>query len=125
MSRKRESKVGTTRAEAVSRRRMLEGLGALAAVTACGSNTDSTTGAAGGPGVAGSPGAAGAANNLAGAAFSKSIHEAVEPYKRRTALSAYADAMKADEAGNSGRHATATKVGNKVVAQIQMVVDPT
>jgi len=58
-------------------------------------------------------------------AFSKSIHEAVEPYKRRTSLSAYADAMKADEAGNSGRHCTATKVGDKVVAQIQMVVDPT
>ncbi len=36
MARKRESKVGTTPAKAVSRRRMLEGLGALAAVTACG-----------------------------------------------------------------------------------------
>ena len=58
-------------------------------------------------------------------AFSKSIHEAVEPYKRRTTLSAYTDAMAANEAGNSGRHATATKVGNKVVAQIQMIVDPT
>jgi len=57
--------------------------------------------------------------------FSKSVHEAVEPYKRRTMLSAYGDAMKADEGNNSGRHATATKVGNKVVAQIQMVVDPT
>ncbi|HEY0468869.1 MAG TPA: hypothetical protein VGC79_31975 [Polyangiaceae bacterium] len=57
--------------------------------------------------------------------FSKSIHEAVEPYKRRTTLSAYNAAMAADEAGNSGRHCTATKVGNKVVAQIQMVVDPT
>jgi protocatechuate 3,4-dioxygenase beta subunit len=58
-------------------------------------------------------------------AFSKSIHESAEPYKRRTSLSAYADAMAANESGNSGRHATATKVGNKVVAQIQMVVDPT
>ena len=68
MARKRESKVGTTLAEAVSRRRMLEGLGALAAVTACGSNSDNgTPGGAGGPGAAGSPGAAGAANNLAGA----------------------------------------------------------
>ena len=57
-------------------------------------------------------------------AFSKSIHESAEPYKRRTMLSAYNDAMAANEAGNSGRHATATKVGNKVVAQIQMVVDP-
>ena len=56
--------------------------------------------------------------------FSKTIHEAVEPYKRRTTLSAYADAMKADEAGNSGRHATATKMGDKVIAQIQMIVDP-
>jgi len=58
-------------------------------------------------------------------AFSKSVHEAVEPYKRRTMLSAYKDAMAANEAGNSGRHATATKVGNKVIAQIQMIVDPT
>ncbi len=57
--------------------------------------------------------------------FSKPIHESAEPYKRRTSLPAYADAMKADEAGNSGRHATATKVGDKVIAQIQMVVDPT
>ena len=57
--------------------------------------------------------------------FSKAVHEAVEPYKTRTKLSAYADAMAANEANNSGRHATATKVGNKVVAQIQMVVDPT
>ncbi|MEI9941936.1 MAG: hypothetical protein WDO69_32375 [Pseudomonadota bacterium] len=56
--------------------------------------------------------------------FSKSIHEAVEPYKRRTTLAAYAGAMAADESGNSGRHATATKVGDKVVAQIQMIVDP-
>ncbi len=57
--------------------------------------------------------------------FSKSIHEAVEPYKRRTTLSAYSAAMAADEPNNSGRHCTAMKVGNKVVAQIQMVVDPT
>jgi protocatechuate 3,4-dioxygenase beta subunit len=56
--------------------------------------------------------------------FSKSIHESAEPYKRRTMLSAYANAMAADESGNSGRHATAIKVGNKVVAQIQIVVDP-
>jgi len=58
-------------------------------------------------------------------AFSKSIHEAVEPYKRRTTLSAYTDAMAANESGNSGRHCTATKMGSKVIAQIQMVVDPT
>jgi len=57
--------------------------------------------------------------------FSKSVHEAVEPYKRRTSLSAYADAMAANESNNSGRHCTATKVGNKVIAQIQMIVDPT
>jgi len=57
--------------------------------------------------------------------FSKSIHESAEPYKRRTTLSAYNDAMAANEANNSGRHATATKMGNKVIAQIQMVVDPT
>jgi len=58
------------------------------------------------------------------AQFSKSIHESAEPYKRRTTLSAYANAMAADEPGNSGRHATAIKLGNKVVAQIQIVVDP-
>ena len=58
-------------------------------------------------------------------AFSKSVHEAVEPYKRRTTLSAYTDAMAANESGNSGRHCTATKTGNKVIAQIQMIVDPT
>lgn len=57
--------------------------------------------------------------------FSRSIHEAVEPYKRRTALSAYIDAMTPDEPGYSARHATAVKVSNKVVAQIQIVVDPT
>ncbi|HYQ00917.1 MAG TPA: hypothetical protein VER96_19745 [Polyangiaceae bacterium] len=58
------------------------------------------------------------------AQFSKSIHESVEPYKRRTSLSAYAGAMAATESGNSGRHATATQNGNKVIAQIQIVVDP-
>ena len=58
-------------------------------------------------------------------AFSMSIHEAVEPYKTRTKLSAYKDAMAANEANNSGRHCTATKMGNKVIAQIQIVVDPT
>ena len=58
-------------------------------------------------------------------AFSKSVHEAVEPYKRRTTLSAYTDAMAANESGNSARHCTATKTGNKVIAQIQMIVDPT
>jgi hypothetical protein len=51
--------------------------------------------------------------------FSKAVHEAVEPYKTRTKLSAYADAMAANEANNSGRHATATKVGDKVVAQFK------
>jgi len=58
-------------------------------------------------------------------AFSKSVHESVEPYKRRTLLTAYTSAIKAIESGNSGVHATATKVGNKVIAQVQIVVDPT
>ncbi len=57
--------------------------------------------------------------------FSMSIHEAAEPYKTRTKLSAYKAAMAADESGNSGRHCTAKKDGNKVIAQIQIVVDPT
>src|SRR6186713_2911432 len=65
MARKRESKVDTALAKAVSRRQMLEGLGALAAVTACGSTSDGVTngGAAGSPA---NPGGAGAANNIAG-----------------------------------------------------------
>jgi len=57
-------------------------------------------------------------------AFTKSIHEAYEPYKTRTKLSAYQGAIAADESGNSGRHCTATKNGDKVTAQIQIVVDP-
>src|SRR6187431_45112 len=64
MSRKRESKVSTTPAKAVSRRQMLEGLGALAAVTACGSTDGDTPGGAAG---SGNPGAAGAGSNVAGA----------------------------------------------------------
>jgi protocatechuate 3,4-dioxygenase beta subunit len=56
--------------------------------------------------------------------FTKSIHEAYEPYKTRTKLSAYQGSIAADESGNSGRHCTATKSGDKVTAQIQIVVDP-
>jgi len=50
MSRKRNSKADTTLSKAVSRRRMLEGLGMLAVTTACGSNGTSsgTDGGAGG-----------------------------------------------------------------------------
>lgn len=56
--------------------------------------------------------------------FSKSVHEAFEPYKRRTALSAYENAMKADEANNSGLRAKASLSGEIVTAQMQILLNP-
>jgi protocatechuate 3,4-dioxygenase beta subunit len=53
-----------------------------------------------------------------------SVHEQYEPYKRRTSLSAYAGAIKADEGGNSGLKAKATLSNNIVTAQLQLVLDP-
>ena len=57
-------------------------------------------------------------------AFSKSVHEAYQPYKRRTTLSAYEGAMKADEANNSGLRAKASLSGEIVTAQMQILLDP-
>jgi len=62
--------------------------------------------------------------------FSKPIHEKNEPYKARTALTAYAGAMAADEAGNSNLRAKATLAGDSagvggiVTAQMQILLDP-
>lgn len=52
------------------------------------------------------------------------VHKASEPYLRRTMLSAYQGAIQADEANNSGLRAKATFDGTKVVAQMQIVLDP-
>jgi hypothetical protein len=62
--------------------------------------------------------------------FSKSIHEKNQPYLRRTTIAAYADAMAADESGNSGLHAKASLAGDTdgaggiVTAQMQILLDP-
>jgi len=57
-------------------------------------------------------------------ALTDRVHRASEPYLRRTALSAYEGAILADEVGNSGLRAKATFDGTKVVAQIQLLIDP-
>jgi protocatechuate 3,4-dioxygenase beta subunit len=63
-------------------------------------------------------------------AFSRSIHEANEPYLTRTKLSAYAAAMAADEAGNSGLRAKSSAsgslmgMGGIVTAQMQILIAP-
>ncbi|RYZ01419.1 MAG: hypothetical protein EOO73_35570 [Myxococcales bacterium] len=63
-------------------------------------------------------------------AFSKSIHEANEPYLTRTKLPAYAAAMAADEANNSGLRAKSSLSGSMlgmggiVTAQMQILIAP-
>lgn len=63
-------------------------------------------------------------------AFSKSIHEANEPYLTRTKLSAYTAAMAADEPGNSGLRAKSSLSGSMlgmggiVTAQMQILIAP-
>jgi protocatechuate 3,4-dioxygenase beta subunit len=61
-------------------------------------------------------------------AFSKSVHEEYEPYKARTALSAYQGAMNLDMPTNSGLRAKAsldTSSGKPIVtAQMQILLDP-
>jgi protocatechuate 3,4-dioxygenase beta subunit len=61
-------------------------------------------------------------------ALSKSVHETYEPYKARTSLPAYEDAMLANEMGNSGLRAKATldtSSGKPVVtAQMQILLNP-
>lgn len=53
-------------------------------------------------------------------AFTDSVHQSAEPYKRRTALVAYQGAIKADEPGNGGLRAKATFEDGIVVAQLQL-----
>lgn len=56
--------------------------------------------------------------------LSERVHGASEPYLRRTQLSAYSGAILADEPNNSGLHAKASFDGRRVVAQIQILLDP-
>jgi protocatechuate 3,4-dioxygenase beta subunit len=56
--------------------------------------------------------------------FTDSVHRSAEPYLRRTRLPAYAGAIQADEPNNSGLHAKASFDGQLVVAQMQVLVDP-
>jgi len=63
-------------------------------------------------------------------AFAHSIHEKNQPYLRRTTLSAYNNALAANESGNSQLHAKASLagdtdgVGGIVTAQMQILLDP-
>jgi protocatechuate 3,4-dioxygenase beta subunit len=52
------------------------------------------------------------------------VHRASEPYLRRTALGAYAGSIAADEPQNSGLRPRASFDGTKVVAQLQILLDP-
>jgi protocatechuate 3,4-dioxygenase beta subunit len=62
--------------------------------------------------------------------FSHSIHEKNQPYQRRTTLSAYSNALAANENGNSGLHFKASLAGDSdgaggiVTAQMQILLDP-
>jgi protocatechuate 3,4-dioxygenase beta subunit len=63
-------------------------------------------------------------------AFSHSIHENNQPYLRRTTLSAYQNALAANETGNSELHFKASLAGDDngaggiVTAQMQILLDP-
>jgi protocatechuate 3,4-dioxygenase beta subunit len=57
-------------------------------------------------------------------AFTDVVHHTAEPYLRRTRLAAYAGAIAADEANNSGLHAKASFDGQVVIAQMQVLLDP-
>jgi len=57
--------------------------------------------------------------------FTRSVHEVFEPYKRRTSIAKYEDAVLADEANNSGLRAKASLSGELVVAQMQILLTPT
>lgn len=52
------------------------------------------------------------------------VHKASEPYRRRTALPAYAGVILGDERGASGLRMKATFADGVAVAQMQLVVDP-
>jgi protocatechuate 3,4-dioxygenase beta subunit len=53
------------------------------------------------------------------------VHRASEPYRRRTALPAYAGAILGDERNTSGLRAKASFDNELVVAQMQIRLDPT
>jgi len=53
------------------------------------------------------------------------VHKASEPYRRRTVLEAYAGAILGDERNSSGLRVKASFDGDVVVAQMQILVDPT
>jgi protocatechuate 3,4-dioxygenase beta subunit len=57
-------------------------------------------------------------------ALSDMVHKSTEPYLRRTTISAYEGAIKADENGNSNLRAKATFSNDIVVAQMQILLDP-
>jgi protocatechuate 3,4-dioxygenase beta subunit len=64
-------------------------------------------------------------------AFTKSVHEKYDPYKARIGIAGYTDMITPSRGSNgtaetnfSGREATATMSGDTVIAQIQMIVDP-
>ncbi|MDQ2644631.1 MAG: hypothetical protein M3020_12495, partial [Myxococcota bacterium] len=57
-------------------------------------------------------------------AFTDMVHKSAEPYLRRTKISAYEGAIKADENGNSGLRAKASLQNNIVIAQMQILLDP-
>jgi protocatechuate 3,4-dioxygenase beta subunit len=57
-------------------------------------------------------------------AFTDRVHRSGEPYLRRTALSAYEGSIQPDEPGNSGLRAKATFEDGVVIAQMQILLDP-
>lgn len=57
-------------------------------------------------------------------AFTRTIHEVHEPYKRRTSIAAYQGAILGDENNNSGLRATARLEGEVVIAQMQILLNP-
>lgn len=52
------------------------------------------------------------------------VHKSAQPYLRRTTLPDYYGAIQGDEPGNSGLHAKASFDGKRVVAQMQVRMDP-
>ena len=52
------------------------------------------------------------------------VHKASQPYLRRTVLPDYAGAIRGDETNHSGLRAKASFDGTRVVAQMQIVLDP-
>lgn len=57
-------------------------------------------------------------------ALTDQVHRSREPYRRRTALPAYAGSILADERGNSGLRMRAVMEPGHVTAQMQLLLDP-